>query len=252
MQRHWFEDLADHMGAAYLRYSFTRGTEQEVGFLIDVLGLQPGDRVLDVGCGPGRHANALAAAGMVVTGIDISRRFVEIASERAAPGASFVRADARRLSFDAEFDAAISLCQGAFGLGGPDLDAGDPANITSDEMVLRGMQRALVPGGRAAVSAFSSYFQVRFLEEGDHFDAATGINREHTTVLDEGGNSSEHDAWTTCYTPRELRLVFDRVGLRVDDVWSVTPGNYAARPPDTDHAEFLVLAHRPAVGCSKG
>lgn len=251
MQRHWFEDLADHMGAGYLRYSFTRGTEQEVAFLIDVLGLKPGDRVLDVGCGPGRHANALASAGMTVTGIDISLRFVEIANERAAPGASFVRADARDLTFDAEFDAAISLCQGAFGLGGPEPDGTDPANITSDEMVLRGMHRALVPGGQAAVSAFSSYFQVRFLEDSDDFDAATGINREHTTVLDEDGNPAEHDAWTTCYTPRELRMIFDRAGLCVDDIWAVTPGKYAAAPPDSDHPEFLVHAHRPP-GCSKG
>lgn len=234
------------MGAAYLRYSFTRGTEQEVGFLIDVLGLRRGDRVLDVGCGPGRHANALASAGMVVTGIDISRRFVEVARERGVPGASFVRADARRLSFDAEFDAAISLCQGAFGLGGGDLEENDPANLASDEMVLRGIRRALVPGGRAVVSAFSAYFQVRFLEDSDHFDAATGINKERTTILDEGGNPAEHDAWTTCYTPRELHLVFDRAGLCVDEVWAVSPGNYAADPPDTDHPEFLVVSHRPA------
>src|SRR5690606_8010785 len=55
-RRHWFEDVADHLGEAYLRYSFTYGTAQEVEFLIDALALQPGDRVLDVGCGPGRHS----------------------------------------------------------------------------------------------------------------------------------------------------------------------------------------------------
>jgi len=32
---HWFEAIADHAGAAYLRYSFTKGTEQEVDFLVD-------------------------------------------------------------------------------------------------------------------------------------------------------------------------------------------------------------------------
>ena len=39
---HWFEDLADHMGPAYLRYSFTKGTGQEVAFLVEELGLEPG------------------------------------------------------------------------------------------------------------------------------------------------------------------------------------------------------------------
>ena len=58
MTDHWFEPLADHMGEAYLRYSFTKGTENEVGFIVDELGLQPGMRVLDVGCGPGRHSHA--------------------------------------------------------------------------------------------------------------------------------------------------------------------------------------------------
>jgi len=57
---HWFEPIADHLGAAYLRYSFTKGTRQEVDAVVGWLGLRPGMRVLDVGCGPGRHAHELA------------------------------------------------------------------------------------------------------------------------------------------------------------------------------------------------
>ena len=34
---HWFEELADHMGDAYLRYSFTKGTVQEVDHIVDVI-----------------------------------------------------------------------------------------------------------------------------------------------------------------------------------------------------------------------
>ena len=43
-----------------------------------------------------------------------------------------------------------------------------------------GMARAIKPGGRVAFSAFSSYFPVRFLEDQDTFDAATGVNHETT------------------------------------------------------------------------
>ncbi|MFM8871602.1 MAG: class I SAM-dependent methyltransferase, partial [Actinomycetota bacterium] len=106
---HWFEELADHMGEAYLRYSFTKGTRQEVDFLLSVLDLEPGARILDVGCGPGRHANELAARGFLVHGIDLSSRFVDVARESAVPGATFEVADARTMSFVEEFDAAICL-----------------------------------------------------------------------------------------------------------------------------------------------
>src|SRR5262245_13242560 len=128
-ERHWFEDVADHLGGAYLRYSFTMGTRQEVDFLVDALGLRPGDRVLDVGCGPGRHSHELARRGMEVVGLDISERFVELATTEAPSGATFVRGDARAMTFHDEFDVAISLCQGAFGLGGPGPFSGDPQNL---------------------------------------------------------------------------------------------------------------------------
>lgn len=238
---HWFEPLADHLGAAYLRYSFTKGTDQEVDFLVDALGLAPGMRVLDVGCGPGRHAHALAARGIEVVGVDISRRFVELAARDAPPGATFVRADARRLGFDGEFDAAISLCQGAFGLAG-----GPGAPLDGDGEVLASIGRALRPGGVAAVSAFSAYFQVRYLEDHDTFDAAEGVNHERTEVRDETGTPAPADLWTTCFTPRELRLLAAAAGLAVEAVWSVTPGAYARAAPTVDSPEFLLVARRPA------
>jgi SAM-dependent methyltransferase len=254
---HWFEELADHLGEAYLRYSFTMGTENEVAFLVDVLGLSRGDRVLDVGCGPGRHARALGERGIEVLGVDISQRFVDLARVDAPAGVTFERLDARHLAFDAEFDAVISLCQGAFGLagGGPHLGhiegAVTPAGLIGradadpDAAVLDGMARALRPGGRLAVSAFSAYFQVRWLEDTDSFDATAGVNHERTVLKSPDGDDATHDLWTTCFTPRELRLLAARAGLLVRDLWSVTPGEYARRAPDLDHPEFLMVAVRP-------
>jgi SAM-dependent methyltransferase len=260
---HWFEELADHLGEAYLRYSFTMGTQNEVDVLVDVLGLSPGDRVLDVGCGPGRHARALGERGIRVLGVDISQRFVDLASEGAPAGVEFRRIDARSLPFEDEFDAVISLCQGAFGLaaGGPRVGRSasgpvTPAGLVAaaagaeadpDARVLDGMARALRPGGRLAVSAFSAYFQVRWLENTDSFDVAAGVNHERTVLRSPEGAEATHDLWTTCFTPRELRLLAARAGLEVRDLWSVTPGEYARRAPDLDHPEFLMVAVRPAA-----
>lgn len=241
MRDHWFEDLADHLGGAYLRYSFTKGTEQEVAFLVDTLGLAPGDRVLDVGCGPGRHAHALGRRGIEVVGVDVSERFVTLARVNAPPGVTFERGDARALGYDEEFDAAISLCQGAFGLGGP------VAPLAADRAVLAGMTTALRRGGVLAVSAFSAYFQVRYLEDHDAFDAATGVNHERATIKNEAGEDADHDLWTTCFTPRELTLLAEAVGLSVRAIWSVTPGDYDERRPDTDTPEFLLIATKPEV-----
>lgn len=230
---HWFEAMADHMGPAYLRYSFTKGTEQEVDFLIDALGLHPGMRVLDVGCGPGRHTRALAQRGIEAHGVDIAEMFIALAREDAPAGATFERLDARELSFDSDFDAAISLCQGGFGLVGE-----------SDGAVLDGMARAVRPGGRLALSAFSAYFAVRFLEQADTFDAGAGVNHERTKVKDESGVEAEFDLWTSCFTPRELRLMTVQAGLTIEGLWSVTPGRYGRRPPSLDEPEYLVIARR--------
>lgn len=249
---HWFEDVADHLGAAYLRYSFTKGTEQEVAFLVDHLRLEHGTKLLDVGCGPGRHAHALARRGLEVVGIDISQRFVELASRDSPDGARFERADARRLAFDAEFDVAISLCQGAFGLVGAGPGTAGTAGtagtgaapVDPDGVVLDGMARAVRPGGAVVVSAFSAYFQVRWLEDHDTFDADRGVNHERTAIRDESGTEAETDLWTSCFTPRELRLLADRAGLDVVEVLGVTPGAYRAEPPSLDHPELLLVARR--------
>ena len=235
--RDWFLPIARFLGPAYLRNAFTKGTEQEVGFLVEALGLEAGQRVLDVGCGPGRHALALARRGVEVVGVDLSPEFVALARDAAAREglpARFEVLDVRDLAFDAEFHAAVCLCQGGFGLLGGDDDAAVVGRIVG----------AVVPGGWVAVSAFSSYFAVRFLESGEGFDPATGVHHEVSTVRDDEGRERDFDAWTTCFTARELTLLGERAGLRVDAVHGVTPGDYRARPPDLGQPELLLLGRR--------
>lgn len=248
-QRHWFEPVADHLGEAYLRYSFTRGTGAEVDGILAIAELESGARILDVGCGPGRHVLEMARRGHAVQGIDISSRFVELAAGAAAEegldGVSVEVGDARALAYDAEFDLVISLCQGGFGLtGGPGAAAEASGSVELDESVLAGMARAVRPGGLVIVSAFSAYFQVRYLEEHDRFDAELGVNEEQTTVRNLEGEIREVALWTTCYTPRELRLLARVAGLEPEAVYGVTPGRYRPAPPSIDTHEFLLVARR--------
>jgi cyclopropane fatty-acyl-phospholipid synthase-like methyltransferase len=232
MADHWFEPLADFMGPAYLRYSFTKGTTQEVDFLVEALGLTPGMRILDVGCGPGRHSLELARRGYLVHGIDISQSFIDLAMAEGLSGASFERLDARAMGFTREFDAVICLCQGAFGL----MTAQD-----EDSVVIHKMADALKPGGKLALSAFSSYFVVKYFHTAV-FDADTGINHERTEIRSPDGAIEEVDLWTGCYTPRELRMMCRQAGLEVAHVFSVDPGGYTGAKPTIESSEFLVVA----------
>jgi SAM-dependent methyltransferase len=149
--------------------------------------------------------------------------------------ATFERGDARTLVFDAEFDAVICLCQGAFGMM---TAAGE------DDAVVAGMARALQPGGRLALSAFNAYFAVKYHGDAE-FDASTGVSHEVTEIRSATGEARSADLWTGCYTPRELRLLLAAHGFTVDSISSVEPGAYGSRPATIESPEYLVIAHRP-------
>ena len=147
------------------------------------------------------------------------------------------------MHFDKEFDAVISLCQGAFGLAG---ETNRPVPMADpDGEILKRMSQALVVGGKVALSAFSAYFQVHFLEENkDTFFADHGVNHEKTTIRNASGEELTQDLWTSCFTPRELRLLAKDANLSVQSIWSVTPGKYKKTPPTYTQAEFLMIATR--------
>ncbi|MEI8335804.1 MAG: class I SAM-dependent methyltransferase [Actinomycetes bacterium] len=233
----WFNALASYLGPAYLRNAFTYGTVQEIDFIIEILGLRPGMRVLDVGCGPGRHSLELSRRGYEVTGVDLSPEFINLAVESAGSenlSIDFEMLDVRDLAFEDEFDAVICLCQGGFGLLGGD-DDGD---------VFLRLSRAVKPGGGVVVSAFSSYFALHHLEQGEEFDPRVGVLHEVSTLRNSDGLEAPFDLWTTCFTSRELLLLGAASGLVATATYGVTPGDYGVRPPALDRPEILFVASR--------
>lgn len=199
------------------------------------MGLKQGMRLLDVGCGPGRHAVEFARRGVDVVGIDISPEFVAVARERAKEArvsVSFFEMDAHLLPFEDEFDSAVTLCEGAFGLGLDDL------------AILKGMAHGLVPGGGLAAGAINVFYVLEHMTDGE-FDPATMIYRESSAVVGHDQSESSFEMWNSCYTPRELEWMANGAGLDPQAVYGISPGVYARATPTFDHPELLLLARKP-------
>jgi SAM-dependent methyltransferase len=89
-----------------------------VDMILEVLKLQPGDRVLDLACGSGAHALRLARRGLGVLGVDVAPSLVAHCRRQAAEGGiaspRFEEGDMRDLDLQDEFDAVL-LLSGSFG-----------------------------------------------------------------------------------------------------------------------------------------
>lgn len=172
--------------------------DRSVAWLVDELGLRAGDRVLDLGCGPGVYAHRLARRGVRVLGLDASHRSVEHAS--AVADAEGLPAEFRVANYlvddlGREHDAAILLYE--------DFCALSPAQRGG---LLRRTREALRAGGAFVIDVTAA---PRFATE------HPGERHEHD--LDGGfwarpPYEGTHETWTY----PELRLVLDRYTITKD------------------------------------
>jgi ubiquinone/menaquinone biosynthesis C-methylase UbiE len=117
------------------------GTAEEHRMALEMLSIEPGDRVLDVACGPGNFSRdfARAARDGLVVGIDASASMLAVAvRETESANLAYLRGDARALPFrDGSFDAVC--CFAALYL------------IEEPMRALAEIVRVLAPGGRVAL-----------------------------------------------------------------------------------------------------
>jgi len=170
------------------------GTSVTADLVWDLLDLEPGMTVLDLACGHGALANALAARGCQVTGLDSSGVFLDRAradAEAMAVDVDYVAGDMRALPYWTDrFDRLVNWTS-AFGY------FDDATNRT----VLSEMARVLRPGGKVAIDLdnmtkfLASYTPSRVtaaLENGDmlvdrhHYDPLTARFTVERTVLRDG------------------------------------------------------------------
>jgi len=220
----------------------------EVEFLIAGLGLEPGQRVLDIPCGHGRHSVELARRGMRVVGVDLSAEPLELA--RSAARAAGVeldlrRVDMREIEFRDEFDAALNLWT-SFGYFETEAE---------DRLVLDRVLRALRPGGAFVIETINLYGVLRRFEprawhelgdgrlllEERAFDPWTGRMHSGWTLVEPSGERIEMSFATRAYTLVELSGMMLDAGFEVEGAW----GDYQGSDYGVDSRRMIVLARRP-------
>ena len=117
--KQWYESLFENYGQKYDSESFTQGTIGECDFIEHEISFNKSVKILDIGCGTGRHSIELSKRGYDITGIDLSDSQLTRAREKAEKQGlkiDFLKHDARNLPLDNEYDLVIMLCEGAFPL----------------------------------------------------------------------------------------------------------------------------------------
>ena len=173
----WYEDEGFWDGTYPFMFSERMfcSAENEAGSVVDLAGLGKGD-ILDLACGPGRHATALAKKGFRVTGVDLSSLLLQKAKDLArAEGGNveWLREDMRRFVRPEAFDLVMSMFTSFGYFDGQERRHHGPAEHPSEPPYRRRTRNGRYEQGVAG--------------SGTHTDHFRGVGRwktAHTTARD--------------------------------------------------------------------
>lgn len=212
-------------------------TASEVAFISRQMPLVSHSSILDICCGPGRHANRLALGGYRVVGIDNNADALVRARAAAPASATYREGDMRRLDLLGErFDGVINLWA-SFGY----------FDDATNEAVLRQIAAALRPGGRAVIDVYNREHMLT-LPASDTTER-TGArvatkrtwlgNRLRVNLIYATGGSDEFE-WRL-YTPSEFSQVCNSVGL---ETLLACAWFNESLPASAEHARMQLVVQR--------
>lgn len=246
-----WEAFFDAHAPIYEDNVFTRNTIPEVDFLLEELSLQPGGSILDVGCGTGRHAIELARRGYSVTGLDLSSEMLARAASAAKTAevrVEWIHSDATTFSSPRRFDAAVCLCEGAFGLLGP---GDDP--IEQPLSILRNVSRSLKPRAKALFTVLNAAAMLRKYQNKDvaegRFDPLSMVESSEYPPREGLPAVAVRERG---FVPTELVLLFRLAGMSVVNMWGGTAGNWGRRTLDLDEIEIMIVARKSGEPLAAG
>ena len=238
-----WERFFDAHAPVYEENNFTKDTLREVDFLLEELALPAGSSILDVGCGTGRHSIELAKRGYAVTGIDISSAMLRKAQENARAAAvniEWIQANATRFMLSRPFDAAICLCEGAFGL----LDQADDP-IAQPLSILCNISRCLKPQAKAILNVLNGTAMLRKYKNADVAEGRFNpLLMVESYTYPPRRDLPAVPVQERGFMPSDLLLFSRLAGLTLLHLWGGTAGNWGRRALDLDEIEILIVTRK--------